>query len=212
MTQKFGGSRGEETIAEVGRTLAVNLRAARAAWGWRLEDLAAHSGVSRGMIHQIETRRTNPSVATLARLCSALDVPVNELIELPGQLGRIHRRSDGLVTRHGLSETVLLISDGRHELWDHRLQPGDEIRDTGHPAGTRELIHVTEGVLTLEVGSATFAVAAPDALDFRADRPHAYRNAGQVPSRYTVTVLYAGARDRRYPLHSVDSPGETADG
>jgi hypothetical protein len=29
-----------------------------------------------------------------------------------------------------LSETVLLIGDSRHELWDHQPQPGDEIRDS----------------------------------------------------------------------------------
>jgi transcriptional regulator with XRE-family HTH domain len=166
------------------------------------------------MIHQIENQRTNPSVATLARLCAALDVPINQLIELPDQLGRACRRSDAVVTRHGahgLSETALLISDGRHELWDHYLQPGDDIQDSGHPTGTKELIHVTEGVLTVHVGSATFAVAAMDALDYRADRPHTYRNSGHAPTRYTVTVIYTGAHDRRYPVHlsesSTDGPG-----
>ncbi|MER7344884.1 XRE family transcriptional regulator [Streptomyces aurantiacus] len=213
MTEQAGGASGEaveETVAEVGRTLAVNLRAARTARAWRLEDLAAHSGVSRGMIHQIEARRTNPSVATLARLCTALDVPMSELVQLPGQLGTVLRRSEAAVTRHGargLSEAALLMSDGRHELWDHRLQPGDEIHDSGHPAGTRELIHVTEGILTLAAGSATFTVAPTDALHFRAaDRSHTYRNAQAVTARYTVTVIYTGQRDHRYPLHPPRSP------
>jgi transcriptional regulator with XRE-family HTH domain len=208
MTQQVSGSRSEETVAEVGRTLAVNLRTARTARGWRLDDLAVHSGVSRGMIHQIENQRTNPSVATLARLCAALSVPMSELIELPGQLGTVVRRSDASVTRHGvngLSETALLISDGRHELWDHHLQPGDEIHDSGHPAGTRELIHVSEGILTVHVGSATFTVAATDALDFRADRPHSYRNVEPAQARYTVTVIYTGRHDQRYPLRPVGS-------
>jgi transcriptional regulator with XRE-family HTH domain len=203
MTQQARGFSDKETATEISRTLAANLRAARAARGWRLEDLAAHSGVSRGMIHQIETRRTNPSVATLARLCAALDVPISELVELPGQMGKIFRRSDAAVTRHGaheLSETALLISDGRQELWDHHVQPGDEIHDAGHPPGTRELIHVTEGTVTIDVGSATFTVTAADALVFRADRPHAYRNTESTPARYTVSVVYNGARDHRYPL------------
>ncbi len=121
-----------------------------------------------------------------------------------GQLGTIRRRSDAAITRHGvagLSETALLLSDGRHELWDHCLQPGDEIHDTGHPAGTRELIHVADGTLTVDVGSASFVVAATDALDFRADRPHTYRNAEHAPTRYTVHVIYTGAPDRRYGVH-----------
>ncbi|TDE01022.1 helix-turn-helix domain-containing protein [Jiangella asiatica] len=193
----------EDSVAEVARTLAANLRAARAARRWRLEDLAEHSGVSRGMIHQIENQRTNPSVATLARLCTALDVPVSELIELPGQLGSVHRRCDAAVTHHGVdgrSEAALLISDGRHELWEHELLPGDEIHDAGHPAGTRELIHAIGGTLVVDVGSASFTVAARDALDIRADRPHTYRNAARHPARYTVTVVYTGARDDRFPL------------
>ncbi|GGR90563.1 XRE family transcriptional regulator [Streptomyces aureoverticillatus] len=213
MTQQAGGTPGgavEESVAEVGRTLAVNLRAARTARAWRLDDLAAHSGVSRGMIHQIETRRTNPSVATLARLCTALDIPMSELVQLPEQLGTVVRRSEAAVTRHGtqgLSEAALLMSDGRHELWDHRLRPGDEIHDSGHPAGTRELIHVNEGTLTVEVGSATFTVAATDALHFRAaDRPHTYRNVQAVTARYTVTVIYTGQPDHRYPLHPPRAP------
>ncbi|MEU7893099.1 XRE family transcriptional regulator [Nonomuraea sp. NPDC049152] len=188
-----------DVVEEVGRTLAANLRAARAARGWRLDDLAAASGVSRGMIHQIETARTHPSVATLARLCGALDLPISELVETPTQLGTLARRADAAVSRHGRSTAALLLADGRHELWEHTLHPGDQIDDSGHPTGTRELIHVTEGTLHIDVGGATFTVSALDALSLRGDRPHAYRNAGEATAVYTVVVLYGGAHDTRYP-------------
>ncbi|GAA2415347.1 hypothetical protein GCM10010404_86980 [Nonomuraea africana] len=188
-----------DIVEEVGQTLAANLRAARGLRGWRLDDLAAASGVSRGMIHQIETARTHPSVATLARLCHALKIPISELVETPTQLGSLARRADALVSRHGRSTTALLVGDGRHELWEHILHPGDAIHDAGHPAGTKELIHVTEGVLQVDIGGATFVVPALDALSLRGDRPHTYRAAEDRTTRYTVVVIYIGAHDGRYP-------------
>ncbi|WP_433184666.1 helix-turn-helix domain-containing protein [Actinoallomurus sp. CA-150999] len=187
-----------DVVEEVERTLAANLRAARARQGWRLDDLAAASGVSRGMIHQIETARTHPSVATLAKLCAALDVPISELVEMPAELGSPAPYADATVTRHGQSTAALLMSDGRHELWEHALYAGHPIHDTGHPPGTREIIHVTQGILQVDVGGATFAVPARDGLTLRGDRPHGYRNDGDVPAVYTVVVVYTGARDPRF--------------
>jgi transcriptional regulator with XRE-family HTH domain len=188
-----------DVVEEVGLTLAANLRAARGLRGWRLDDLAEASGVSRSMIHQIETARSHPSVATLARLCSALDVPISELVEMPTQLGSPARRADALISRHGHSTAALLLADGRHELWEHTLHPGNAIHDAGHPTGTRELIHVTAGTLHVDVGGATFVVPALDALSLRGDRTHTYRNAENQTVLYTVVVLYAGAHDARYP-------------
>lgn len=67
----------------VGYTLAANLRAARQARGWRLDELATRSGVSRNMLQQIETCRTNPSIATLARVSATLGVSIGRLVEPP---------------------------------------------------------------------------------------------------------------------------------
>jgi transcriptional regulator with XRE-family HTH domain len=185
-------------VEDVRQILAANLRAARARRGWRLDDLAAESGVSRGMIHQIEAARSHPSVATLAKLCDALDVPISELVEMPTQLGTPAPYAEATVIRHGASTAALLFTDGRHELWRHTLAAGHPIDDTGHPAGTRELLHVTEGTLQVDVGGATFTVPAGDGLALRGDRPHSYRNPGPDPAIYTIVVLYTGARDPRY--------------
>ena len=37
------------------------------------------------------------------------------------------------------------------ELWQWEMQPGERFTSPGHPAGTFELLHVNEGVLTLTV-------------------------------------------------------------
>lgn len=199
-----------DIVDEVGRTVAANLRAARAHRGWRLDDLAEASGVSRGMIHRIEAARTHPSVATLARLSAALGVPISELVEIPAQLGTPAPRAGARVTTFGRSNAALLYSDGRQELWVHTLRPGHPIHDTGHPPGTRELLHVTEGRLEVDVGGAVFTVPAGDGLMVRGDRPHSYRTPAdqETDAVYTVTILYTEAHDPRYPVHRPDAASD----
>lgn len=186
----------------VGQALAGNLRAARQERGWRLEDLASRSGVSRGMLQQIETGHTNPSIATLARICSALNIPIGRLVEPPAEVGYITTASEAEIRTAGrASQARLLINDGEApfiELWDFLITEGDEVRSVAHPPGTRELLHVHEGVLDVEVGGAGFHLEPGDALRMRGDRPHAYRNPGPAPARLTMTVIYAGSQDRRY--------------
>src|SRR5262249_51899158 len=64
------------------QAIASNVRAQRAHRGLTLDALAARSGVSRGMLVQVEQGRTNPSVSTLTRIASALGVTVARLVEV----------------------------------------------------------------------------------------------------------------------------------
>src|SRR6266516_2727704 len=192
----------EDPAEIVGRTLAANLRAMRQARGWRLEDLASRSGVSRGMLQQIETGRTNPSIATLARICATLGTSISRLVEPPEELGQVVRAADAEVYRAGRhGEGRLLINDGQApfiELWDFLLADHDEMSAPAHPPGTRELLHLYQGRLEIEVGGAGFTLGAGDALRMRGDRDHLYRNPGPGPASLTMAVVYSGDRDPRY--------------
>ena len=186
----------------VSATLAANLRAGRKERGWRLEDLAVRSGVSRGMLQQIETGQTNPSIATVARICATLGVSIGQLVEPPEDLGRVTTADDIDVRRAGrASEARLLINDGQApfvELWDFIVAPHDEISSHAHPAGTRELIHLQKGELIVEVGGASFHVTEGGSVRIRGDRAHLYRNPTAEPARLTMTVVYFGNQDPRY--------------
>ncbi|HEV3465223.1 MAG TPA: helix-turn-helix transcriptional regulator, partial [Actinomycetota bacterium] len=59
---------------------------------WTLEDLATRAGISKGMLLQVEQARTNPSVATICRLATALGVSIASLVEAPeGPSARVVR-------------------------------------------------------------------------------------------------------------------------
>ncbi|CAM4225905.1 XRE family transcriptional regulator [Nocardiopsis rhodophaea] len=189
---------------KVSTTLAMNVRAVRQAKGWSLGDLAERADVSRGMLQQIETRKTNPSIATVARISEAVGLSVGQLIEPPADPGVISRDADVPVRPCGMdgrSEARLLVNDGRApfvEVWDFRIAAQDEIHSPGHPVGTRELLTVTEGSLTVEVGSAEFGLGIGDALAMRGDHPHVYRNPGRTPTRLSMTVVYSGEQEPRF--------------
>ena len=60
--------------------MGEHLRAARAARGLSLRELAERLGVSPSLISQIETGRASPSVNTLYALAAELDVSLDELL------------------------------------------------------------------------------------------------------------------------------------
>lgn len=64
-------------------TLGAKLRAARLNAGLSQADLEAASGIPKPRLSRYENDRVEPSIRTLLRLCSALDVWPGELLNPP---------------------------------------------------------------------------------------------------------------------------------
>jgi transcriptional regulator with XRE-family HTH domain len=201
---------GEDAVPEpqdVNAAVARNVRAQRTSLAWTLDDLAARSGVSKGMLSQVEQARTNPSVATICRLATALGVSIASLVEAPeGPSARVVRAEEAVTLwtgGHQDSWARLLVGSGTSqqvELWDVRMVAGDGYASEAHPSGTRELLLVIEGELTLELDGDPHQVGAGDAIAFVADRPHAYRNRGTAPLRYSLSVIHRDQPSRPVPM------------
>ena len=65
--------------------VARTLQALRADRAWSLDQLAARSGVSKGVLVALEQGRSNPNLATLARISDAFGVPVTRLVDVTGE-------------------------------------------------------------------------------------------------------------------------------
>ena len=201
---------GEDAVPEpqdVNAAVGRNVRAQRTSLAWTLDDLAARSGVSKGMLSQVEQARTNPSVATICRLATALGVSIASLVEAPeGPSARVVRAEEAVTLwtgGHQDSWARLLVGSGTSqqvELWDVRMVAGDGYASEGHPSGTRELLLVIDGELTLELDGDPHQVGAGDAIAFVADRPHAYRNHGTSPLRYSLSVIHRDRPTRPIPM------------
>ncbi|AWS46345.1 helix-turn-helix domain-containing protein [Streptosporangium sp. 'caverna'] len=173
--------------------VANNVRAQRAHRQMTLDELAARSGVSRGMLVQVEQGRTNPSINTLTRIADALGVTVARIVDVSDTpVVRVVHSTDVVVFPHGAASTARLLAGTDApailELWDWRLAPGDHHDGDAHPPGTREMLTVLEGRLTLSVYGGSHVVETDDAVVFSADRPHKYANEGDVPLRFMMVV------------------------
>ena len=192
---------------EVAAAIARNARKLRTERQWSLEHLAGRSGVSKGMLVQIEQARTNPSIGTLCRLADAYGVTLAQIVELsdtasvrvvePDEVVRLWEGDAGSVG------DLLVGADRREhvELWRWSLAAGDAHVSEGHMEGTREMMAVLSGTLSLEVGEVTHVVRAGGAVLFDADRPHAYRNAHKRPLDAVLVVIQPTTFDDVAPSH-----------
>ncbi len=162
-----------------------------------LDALARSSGVSRAMLWQIEQGRSAPTLKVLGRVAASLDVPLTALlygvrhdVEVlrAANSKRLSSADGGYVSR------ALFPFTGTHavEFYEISIAPGGEERAEAHAAGTVENLVVNAGEVEIEIASKVHVLAAGDAIHFRADQLHAYRNRGSVPVLLYLVMSYPG--------------------
>jgi transcriptional regulator with XRE-family HTH domain len=191
LTRDAGVARERDLI----ETVSQRLRARRRERGLSLDQLSARAGVSKGMLVQIERGATNPSIGTLCKVAAALGASVADLVNVVGSshaavVAAPPPRALWTGSKGG-SATLLVGSTGPDmlELWSWELWPGERYDAVAHPAGTQELLHVTQGRLALLIDSLRFVIAAGRAASALTDRPHAYECVGGRPVRFTMVVM-----------------------
>lgn len=189
-----------ETLA---RAIGARVKHERRARAWTLDQLAAHAGVSRRMLVNVESGSVNPSVGTLLRLSDALGVGLPALVEPPASKdAKVTRSDDGAVLWTGPAGGRGVLMAGTEppdvvELWDWTLAPGERHASEAHSAGTRELLQVREGAITVDVDGHAHTLEAGDALVFFGDVDHAYSNPNDAPARFALAVYEPGVGHAR---------------
>ncbi|MFI6514475.1 helix-turn-helix domain-containing protein [Spirillospora sp. NPDC050679] len=179
----------------IGEAVARTVRALRAGHGWSLDELAGRSGVSKGVLVGLEQGRGNPNLGTLIRISEALGVPLTRLVQVEEQPAvRLFPPERQVALWHGPSGGRGLLLGGSDprpslELWRWELRPG-EVRDSDpHVPGTKEIVYVEDGVLTLRVDGRSDRLEAGTAAVFVGDRPHSYGNDSDRELRFVLAVL-----------------------
>lgn len=178
--------------------IGAKVRAQRQSREWTLDQLAEHSGVSRRMLINVEQGTANPSVTTLLRLSDALGIGLQALVAIPqSKPVKVIRAGEApaLWTGEGGGRGVLLAGTTPPdilELWDWTLAPGDRHDSEAHVRGTKEILQVREGTVTVTVGDQVEVLEADDAISFASDIAHSYANEGSIPARFSLTVFEPG--------------------
>lgn len=184
--------------ARVNEAVSAHIKLYRNQKKMSLDELSRRSGVSKGMLVEIEGCRANPSIALLCRLAAAMNVSVADFVNVAGKPA-VHLIDEGEIPvlwkgEKGGSARLLAGTSGPDmvELWQWVLYPGETFESPGHPEGTSELLHVSEGTLTLVVSDATYVIDQGCAAVAITDAPHAYMNNGTKMAVFTMTVNEKG--------------------
>jgi len=175
--------------------LARVLQSLRAERGWSLDQLALRSGVSKGVLVALEQGRSNPNLATLARIGDAFGVPVTRLVDVPDEPAvRITGPDQARVLWRGPSGgtgTIIAATEPpwAAELWRWTVHPGERFGGDAHAPATREMIWVESGTVTLTVADRSYQVGPGQCARFPGGLPHSYANEGAGPALMTMIVV-----------------------
>lgn len=187
-----------ETVADVERisaTVSQNMKLFRRQNGLTLDELSRKSGVSKGMLVEIEKGSANPSIATLCKAAAALGVSVADFVGVAASVPvRIVLPEDASTLWHGRkggSATLLIGTHGPDEieLWRWTMFPGETFESPGHSPGTLELLNVEVGELTLRLGESEHLVQAGSSVLARTEDKHAYLNCSNSELRFVMAVV-----------------------
>ena len=184
-----------ETLA---LAIGARVKQERTHRGWTLDTLAEVADLSRRMIVNVEQGAVNPSIGTLLRLSDALGVGLPALVEPPeSKPTKLTRAGKGALLWSGDNGGHGILVAGTQppdvvELWEWVLNLGEEHISEPHSEGTRELLHVQSGTLTVIVDGETHTLATGDALTFFGDTAHSYANRSDAPVTFSMTVHEPG--------------------
>ena len=187
-----------ETDDAVDQRLGETVRLLRQRAGLSIQDVATKTGLSNGMISQLERARAMPSIRTLRLLSIALEVPISYFFETSDPAADVQRyivrknnRRLLRLTASGVVKEALTPADkGQLELYELTLNPGassgtDFLQHTGEKAG-----YILSGSLRLWLDNQAHLLEAGDSFRFPSTVPHMFDNPTQQAARVIwVTTL-----------------------
>jgi len=183
-------------IADIGSVVSRNLERLRVMRGLTLEGLAKKSGVSRGMLRQIELGASVPTISLLWKVAQALDTPFSAMITDSEAHGTVLMRADQakiLMSANGsFMSRALFPFNGqqRAEFYKLSLGPNAEEIAEAHAPGTIENLTLVSGSVEIVVAGVSYVLKTDDAIQFEADVPHSYRNLKAEPASLYLVMTY----------------------
>ncbi|WP_438917840.1 helix-turn-helix domain-containing protein [Kosakonia cowanii] len=168
--------------------LAKTLKMLRQARGWSLSKLAEETGVSKAMLGQIERNESSPTVATLWKIATGLNVPFSTFIA-PPQSDTPHAYDPD---RQAMVITPLFPWDEQlhFDLFSITLAPGALSESTPHEKGVIEHVVVINGALDMQLNGEWQTLEVGSGVRFAADRAHAYRNSTAQTVHFHSLIHY----------------------
>lgn len=160
-----------------------------------LDDVSRLTGVSKGMLGQIERGLSNPTVSTLWKISTGLKVSFSSFInEKEDDLKVIHQ--DDIVpllednNRMKLYSIFPFDNNKGFEIFTIELEPGCNHASTPHNDDVEEYIIVTEGTMELTINDNSFTLQKGNSIKFMGNKPHSYKNTTTKKAVFQNIIMY----------------------
>ena len=178
--------------------IGLRVKALRKLKGITVEELADGIAVNKAHISRIERNLKSPSIATMAKLASALGVTIGHLMgeTLDGEELKI-TRGDALAPRidageEGLHQYLPLLHASSVNAFEAFLvYPGAEGGDAHAQHSGQEMLFVLTGTIDLRFPTRTERLSAGDCIHFPGYLPHSIVRVGRAKAK-ALLVLSAG--------------------
>lgn len=177
-----------DTRAEAGELprIGPRLRAARQARGLSLDALVKLTGLDKSFLSRLERDLTNASVASLVRVCEALEIRVASLFD-PPKASLVRAGAAERVNFGGVNVDERLISQGLNGeimILHSTIYPGGHGGEELYTLNTDlTFVTVLHGELEFMIEDAHYFLKAGDSLTMNSRVPHNWRNPGAEPAR-----------------------------
>ena len=177
--------------------LGKNIERIRKQKEFSLEELSQRSGVSKGMLSQIEQEKVNPTVAVVWKIAYGLDVPFHDLLaeeeEVP--IFDLIRHDDTVILERDSGRCIFRIISPlsmaeKLELYTLLMKENGVLGSEPHSIGTEEFVTVLSGRVSAEIENQRAVLEAGDSIHYHADIHHVIRNECEGESNLYMVVKY----------------------
>lgn len=180
---------------ELGKIIAINLKALRTERNLTLGQLSKISGISKAMLSDIEKGDSNPTINTIWKIANGLNVPYTKLMDGVENEATVIRKSEP-VMQTGESEHYRVYcyfgsSPVRNfELFYVELDPHSSNASIGHSEKAQEYIYIMQGELSLHTDTGDYDLQPGDSLVFDSSIGHTYANSQDTLLTFLVINYY----------------------
>lgn len=197
---------GENVLDLISKSLGARLREMRRKAKLTLDDLAAATGFTKGYLSKVETGRSTPPIATLARIAQALNTEVAAFLQdvsAPSsakseQYGVSIVRSDerSRVVRGGTSfgydyQTLVQNRFNRHMEPFLFTFPPLVLKEFFFEHPGEEMVFILSGSVEMQIGEDMYILSPGDCIYFNSAIPH--RGRGINGEAKAIAVIYSPA-------------------
>ena len=177
--------------------LGKNIERIRKQKEFSLEELSQRSGVSKGMLSQIEQNKVNPTVAVVWKIAHGLSVPFHDPLaddeEVP--IFDLIRHNDTVILERDNGRCIFRIISPlsmaeKMELYTLQMKENGVLGSEPHTTGTEEFVTVLSGKVSVEIENQREVLESGDSIHYHADMHHVIRNESEGESTVYMVVKY----------------------